>query len=215
MSALPAIQVFINHFLNLDLVVNVTASPPNEHLVEEVRRVYNMSSQLVVFTFELKRLGGGTRTYKTLVPEVYCDDIVYLNKVQLTVESIAELDKTVQSLVFQMSKTDRSVIIPEQEMTAIVNTDSNLQDLINRLKELPNVLKVDAYNVIDPTILENVKSDPDDIVVKVMATFRNINDNSLDNTYDVILPKETYDIALFRDAVVKVFNDYISNINII
>jgi len=102
--------------------------------------------------------------------------------------------------------------MPEQETAAIENPDSNLQDLINRLKELPNVLKVDAHNIIDPTILENVNSDSG-IVVKVMATFRNVNDKSFDNIYDVVLPKETYDDPTVRDTVVKNFTDYITNIN--
>jgi hypothetical protein len=209
----PEVEKFINHFKKLELVVNVTATAPNEFLVKEVKDVYNVTEPLVVITFVIKKSDGGTTTFKSLVPISYCDDKEnFYNNVEFGIKKISENDQTLESLLFQNPITNKTVPMPEQETAAIENPDSNLQDLINRLKELPNVLKVDAHNVIDPTILENVNSDSG-IVVKVMATFRNVNDKSFDNIYDVVLPKETYDDPTVRDTVVKNFTDYITNIN--
>ena len=209
----PEVEKFINHFKKLDLIVNVTASEPNEHLVEEVKNVYDVTEPLVVLTFVIRKSDGGITTFKSLVPISFCNDEENFYKlVEDGIEKVSEDNQTLNSLLFQHPKGNKTVSMPEHATAIIENPDSNLQDLINRLKEIPNVLKVDAHNVIDPTILENVTSDSG-IVVKVIATFRNFNDKSFDNTYDVILSKETYDDPGVRDTVVKNFTDYIANIN--
>jgi hypothetical protein len=209
----PNIEEILFNLRKLDSIISISVSEPNNFLVEEIKNTYDVAEPLIIFTSIIKKSDGGTTAFRILFTKSYCDDVeTFCKKAEDSIKYISEHNETIESLIFQNPKTNETVTLPEQQLAAIENPDSNLQDLINRLKEIPNVLKVNAYNVIDPAILENVNSDSG-IVVKVMATFRNVNDKSFDNIYDVVLPKETYDDPTVRDSVVKNFTDYITNIN--
>lgn len=211
MNLSPQVEEFINYFKKLDLVVDLSVAEPNTFLLEEIKNTYDVTEPLFVFTFVIKTTDNSTKSFNALIPESYCDGREnFYENVKMGIDQISKHPESVESLLFQNPKTNKTVTLPEHQAIAIENPDSNLQDLMNQLKEIPNTIKVEAHNIIDPAILSNTKSESG-IVVKVIATFRNITDNSSNNTYDVILSKETYDDPLVRQKVLENFSEYIKN----
>lgn len=214
---MSTLETFLSGCRAQPKIVSVTAEEPTAVMMAQIESSYTFVQKPTLFKFVVESDNNTNQTIDIIVPYEIWSTIPYAPVDQLLLAA-NRFDVTGRpELFFLRPDIVDSVCLQGHEIDPIKNPSAELTSLLEQLRQVDNVEDVQAYNIVDPDILEfagcasavYVVCDIKDLAGARIDALNNLADQ-LEDRYEVIVPQAVYQDVDRHADVVQVATEYIN-----
>jgi hypothetical protein len=191
----PDLQKFLDICKTIPEIINVTVEDPTDLMMAQVKGSFELSQLPVVVRFTIKDSAGNPQPVESVIPYEILNKFENLPVSELV--NAADRHSVMPSTdALRFTRPDGSGSYPLAGHEWVEADIPELEGLLTKLKELPNVSDATIHNIVDPEIINQTEYDN---AIRFIISIEDLTHAHLNDKDDYhhdhfrfILPKEIY-----------------------
>jgi len=190
----PVLQKFLDSCQGIPEIINVTVEDPTDLMMAQVAGAFELSQLPVLFRFTIKDSEGNPQPVEGIIPYEILNTLNAPPVSELV--NAADRHSIVPAYGIRFTHPDGTGSYPLVGHEWVSADIPEIEELIARIKALPNVIDVTVHNVVDPEIIAKTGYDN---AVRFVISVKGVTDLHITEKNDYfhdysnfVLSKEIY-----------------------